>query len=151
MQCNCPCVSPNSRFLHIITHYVQKKEEVIRSALEMWIPKHKSWITRISADILNMKKRSVDDYLYDLAQPGFKWDEIGVFILCRMFHLHLAILMENTFWTSAVDNNLNNCKIFIAVTGHLTFSDTRGVDEVPPPCPKSPTPAPPPQPKVSKQ
>ena len=78
MQCDCPCVSPNSRFLHIIPHYVQKKEDVIPLALETWIPKHKTWIMCISADILNMKKRSVDDYLHDLVQPGFKWDEIGV-------------------------------------------------------------------------
>ena len=106
----------------------------------MWIPKHKTWITHISADVLNMKKRSVDDYLNDLVQPGFKWDEIGVLMLCRMFHLHVRILMENTFWMSAVDNDLNTCKIYIAVTGQLTFSDTRGVDEVPPPCPESPTP-----------
>ena len=44
------------------------------------------------------------------------------------------------FWTSAIDNDLNTCKIFIAVTAKVTFSDIRVVDEVPPPHPKSLTP-----------
>ena len=111
----CLCVT-KQRILHIIGHYVQKKEDVIHSVLETWIPKHKTWITYISADILNMKKRCVDDYLYDLVQPSCKWDEIGVSILSGMFHLHVRILMENTFWTSAIDNDLNTYKIYIAVT-----------------------------------
>ena len=98
-----------------------------------------------------MKKRCVDDYLHDLVQPGFKWDEIGVIILCRMFHLHLRILMENTFWILAIDNDLNTCKIFIAVTAKPAFSDTKGVDEVPLPRPKSPTLPPPPSPKVNRR
>ena len=55
---------------------MQKKEDLIHSA-----------------DILNMKKWCVDDYLHDLVQSGFKWDEI--LILSRMFHLHVRILMEN--------------------------------------------------------
>ena len=68
-----------------------------------------------------------------------------------MFHVHVRILMENAFWMSAIDNDLNTCKIFIAVTAKLTFSNTRGVDEVPPPHPESPTPPPPPLPKVNRR
>ena len=134
MQCDCPCV-----FLHIIGHYVQKKEDVIHSTFKTWIPRHKTSITHISADILNMKKRCVDDYLCDILQPGFKWDEIGVLILCRMFHLHVSILKKNILNFGSWQW-LATCKIYIAVTDKLTFSDTRGVDDVPPPPPNHPHP-----------
>ena len=112
---------------------LKKTEDAIHLVLEAWIPRHETWITRISTDVLNMKKRCVDDHLHGLVQPGFKWDEIGVLILCGMFHLHVSILMENTFWMSARDNNLSTCKIFIAVTAKLIFGDTKRVDDVPPP------------------
>ena len=47
--------------------------------------------------------------------------------------------MENTYWTTLADNNLNNVDIFIACTEKLTFSDTKPFDSghpnPPPPSP----------------
>ena len=65
-----------------------------------------------------------------------KWMS-SILLIARMYHLKVAVLMEKTYWTTLLDNNLNNVEIFITCTDKLTLSDTKPMDS------DHPTPLPP--------
>ena len=101
--------------MHIFSHYVKKSEDEIRFHMSAWILRHCDWLECISKDILNMKKHQLDDYISDVQMPGFKMDEISILLIARMYHLKVAVLMGNTYWTTLSDNNLKTWKYSLHV------------------------------------
>ena len=57
------------------------------------------------------KRFGVDTYIDNMMKPVFKFDEIALLCYARMYHRHIFIMMECTFWTSHKDNNVNKCHL----------------------------------------
>ena len=85
----------------------------------------RKWVDNIAWETLYRKGILVKDYLDSLVQPGFKLDEIGLLIYARMYHIGIGIILHTDFWTTRVNDTLENCDAVLCFQGNLKFSDTR--------------------------
>ena len=74
-----------------------------------------------------MKRKgiTVEDYITALLQPNFVLDQVGIFIFARMYHIHIAIVLNDRFLCTNRDNDLQKCEIFLGYFGRMRFMDTR--------------------------
>ena len=86
---------------------------------------HKDFCESISMDILVKKKLTFDGYLQTIVMEHIPIDEIGLLILCRMYHLQSCVLFKNHYWCALNGANVQNSKIVVAFRGKLRFSDMR--------------------------
>ena len=88
-----------------------------------------TWLQKISANILDKKKLRLEDYLNGLISDSAPFDEIGILIFSRMFHIHMCVLMKGYFWTTNDNEDMEQCDITLVYRGALVFDDTtRKVD-----------------------
>ena len=90
-----------------------------------WIQSHRKWVKAITETVLSHKGSTVDNYIYFIHKPETPVDEIGLLIFARMYHLHMCIIMEDRYWTTQWEHDLDRCTVLIAYRGALLFNDTR--------------------------
>ena len=57
-----------------------------------------------------------------ICTPRVPFDEIGLLMLCRMYHLKLCVLLENHYWCALNGSSVEASKIIIAFHGvNLNF------------------------------
>ena len=115
--------------LHIIPHHKPVSPQEIRNYLPLWINKHHKFMEKISQDILQKKKLSLDNYVKMITLPGVPVDEIGLLILATMYHLKLCVLLKHHSWCALNGSYVANSELVIAFHGKLLFSDTRSRNE----------------------
>ena len=68
-----------------------------------------------------------------MSQIGQPLDEIGIVLVARMYHIHVAIIQEDFFWTTRHDHDIAQCKVLFGWQGSLQFIDIkRKVDQLVP-------------------
>ena len=83
-------VPRGDELLHIISHHKPVTPNEICSYLPVWTKKHHTFVDKISEDILQCKKLTLESYIETVLTPGVPIDEIGLIILARMYHLKLC-------------------------------------------------------------
>lgn len=58
------------------------------------------------------------NYMLSECQP---LDEIAICCFARMYHIHIGIVMDNMFWTTRKDHDLNKCDKLLGFIGGLKF------------------------------
>ena len=136
--------------MHILSHYLRANAAELCAKFPEWIQSHHDWVEAIANPVLSKKGSNVDDYIDFIAKPGTPIDEICLLIFARMYHLHMCIIMEDRYWITQHEHDLDRCTVFIAYRGALLFNDTR------PKCkeyslhPRNPEPTPSPNINVTK-
>ena len=102
----------------------------MRAHLVNLVVKHRKWIKMISADILNMKKWELSDYLNDLVMPNFKLDKIALMIYARMYHIDLGVVLHKTYWCAAKHDNIFKAKVVFVFEGNWYFWTRRPIQGV---------------------
>ena len=122
-QCDAT-VERGDELLHIISHYKPVTPQQICNYIPAWVKVHKTFMDTISKNILSKKKLNLDDYILTICTPGVPFDEIGLLMLCRMYHLKLCVLLENHFWCALNRSSVEASNIIIVFWGKLIFLDT---------------------------
>ena len=80
------------------------------------------WIQDVGAMYLAKKGLSVSEYLESLTSPKVPIDELGLLILARMYHGHVAVIMFDWCWTT--DLVPTTCEYIFAYVGGVKFLAT---------------------------
>ena len=89
-----------------------------------FIKKKRDWIEKVSAPLLGLKKRSLDDYLAEFLQPNMPLDEIGILLFSRMMHKHVVVFFNDLYWTTRADNDIHKCHCCLSYRGKCKYVDT---------------------------
>ena len=63
------------------------------------------------------------NYVLRLVKGNYELDELGILIFARMFHIHVGIIYQNSFWCTSVENDLSMYEIILALTGLNIYSE----------------------------
>ena len=122
-QCDAT-VKRGDELLHIISHYKPVTSQDIPNYIPVWVMGHKGFVETISKNTLSKKKISLEDCILTICTPGVPFYEIGLILLCRMYHLKLCVLLENHYWCTLNGYSVEANNIIIVFQGKLKFSDT---------------------------
>ena len=91
-----------------------------------WLNKwyHINWIAKVGGDLLHKKGIKVEDYCNNLVELKFPLDTLGLLVIARMFHNHIAIILKESIWTTQGNNDIDHCSIFLIYSGGVNFCDT---------------------------
>ena len=80
---------------------------------------------------LSCKGITTDNYIAMMSEIGQPLDEIAIVLVARMYHIHIAIIQDNMYWTTRRDHNIVFCKVVFGWQGKLKFIDIkRKVDQL---------------------
>ena len=122
-QCN-HTIPTGQKTIHILSHYWQTQN--LKSELYDWVNKwyHINWIAKVGGEMLRKKGIKVEDYCNDLVELNFPLDTLGILIIARMYHRHIAIILKECIWTTQGSNDTDCCSIFLIFSGGVHFHDT---------------------------
>ena len=111
-QCN-DCIPEGNETLHINGHYVNCKVDQMRKYLTDWMEVYRYFVEHVGGDLIHRKGLTVEDYMYNVVQPGVLLNEIGILLYARMYKIHIAIILEGKYWTTNKDKALNCATIYL--------------------------------------
>ena len=84
-------------------------------------------------------------FINDLADLSIPFDALGLLVVARVYHKHIAVLLNDSIWTTRSDNSTKRCSIFLMFRGGVQFNDTcaglppldLSLPKLPPPAPRS--------------
>ena len=79
------------------------------------------WIHFIGDSFLHRKGLSLDEYMANIVSPGVPIDELGLMIMAKMYHAHVAVIMKDYTWTTGWNLLAKECKFIFTYTGGLSF------------------------------
>ena len=82
------------------------------------------WIDHISRIVLKEVNISVEDYINTITTPGFPLDFIGIIVLCRIYHFHLAVYTSTGVWATCRAKSIKDCIFGVVYNGHFKFTET---------------------------
>ena len=98
-------------------------------AREEWLPKfektHREWIHKVTLTYLKKTGGSLDSFLKYWLIPAFPINEIGIMLLARFFHGHIAIFVNEKWWSTQKDGNLSMVNLFLVYRGQKVFDNSR--------------------------
>ena len=117
-------IQPGQKTVHILSHHWRTSN--LKLELFAWLNKwyHINWIAKVGGDLLCKKGIKVEDYCNDLVELNFPLDTLGLLVIARMFHNHIAIILKERIWTSQGNNDTDDCLIFLIYPGGVNFVDT---------------------------
>ena len=86
---------------------------------------NEDWCKRVSSFVLGKKKRKWEHYKDEWLADAFPLDEIGITFFARCFKWHICVFVNCHYWTTHKDNVIEQCSIFLAFRGRMSFDDTR--------------------------
>ena len=81
------------------------------------------WILKACAVLLSDRNLKVDDYVNQLIEPHFSFDEVAITIVCKMYNVHCLVLCNQTYWTTRSHANYADCVIKLAYFGNGLFKE----------------------------
>ena len=89
-----------------------------------FIAKKKKWILLVASYLLDVKKRSLDDYLADFLILEMPLDEIGIFLFARMMHRHVTVCFNDLWWSTRSDGDSSNVDCILIYRGKCIYVPT---------------------------
>ena len=62
-----------------------------------WMESHRYFVERVGGDLIHRKGLTVQDYMYNVVQPGVPLDEIGILLFANLYKIHIAIILEGKY------------------------------------------------------
>ena len=56
-----------------------------------------------------------------MVEPEYKCDEVGLFLFARMYHMHIAVIVNDRVWTTHFNHKLSECSIILGYRGSCDF------------------------------
>ena len=84
------------------------------------------WIKKVTESHFEKKRnKTLEMFLDEWLYPAFPIDEVGIMLLARFFHGHIAIFVNEKWWSTRADKDLTKVNVFLVYRGNKVFDDTR--------------------------
>ena len=85
---------------------------------------HWYFVERVGGYLICRKGLTVEDYMYNVVQPHIPLDKIGIVLYARMYKIHIAVILEDKYWTTNRDEKLNHATLYLVYLGKMQLYDT---------------------------
>ena len=82
---------------HILTHYVGGTMQTLWADLKKFVSANIGWIHKACAVLLSDRNLKVNDYVNQLIEPHFSFNEVAITIVCKMYNVHCLVLCNQTY------------------------------------------------------
>ena len=89
-----------------------------------WVPWHMDWIKGISKKFLSEKGIHVEDYANDITSGLDPLDKLGIFIVCRMYHIHVGVVLKDCVWYTNSAEKPDEYLFYLLFEGGVTYLDS---------------------------
>ena len=90
-----------------------------------WLPKFLcnpiDWVDAVCKPFVQAKGQDWDEFKAFLWSPDYKCDEIGLLVFGCMYHIHIAIIVDNRVWTTHQEHELSQCSVVLGYRGSCNF------------------------------
>ena len=80
-----------------------------------WLPKflrqNYEWIKTVLKPFVERKKQNWEEFLEHVVMENYTCDEIGLFLLARMFHMQIGMIVNGVVWTTHFKQDLHQCVV----------------------------------------
>ena len=126
LQIDNPDIPQGERTFRLFCHYFWKDHNLVRNK---WLPAfqktHQDWIYKVTLTHFRKTGRNLDSYLKFWLVPAFPINEVGIMLLARFFHGHVAIFVNEKWWSTHADRNLSHVNLFLVYRGQKIFDNSR--------------------------
>ena len=91
--------------------------------LKKFVSANIGWIHKACAVLLSDRNLKVNDYVNQLIEPHFSFDEVAITIVCKMYNVHCLVLCNQTYWTTRSHANYADCVVKLAYFGNGLFKE----------------------------
>ena len=98
-------------------------DELKVQRLEPFVKEHEGWCKQVSAFVLGKKKSKWEHYKAEWLADAFPLDKIGITFFARCFRRHICVFVNSHYWTTHVSNDIEQCSIFLAYRGRVSFKN----------------------------
>ena len=74
------------------------------------------WIKGVGKKILSAKEIHVEDYANDITSELVPLDELGILIVCKMYHIHVGVVLNDCVWYTSLTEEPDECLFQCGVT-----------------------------------
>ena len=113
----------HDKMAHILTHYVGGTMQTLWADIKKFVNANISWIHKACGVVLSDRNLKVDDYVNQLIEPHFSFNEVTITIVCKMYNVYCLVLCNQTYWTTRLHANYANCVIKLAYFGNELFKE----------------------------
>ena len=85
---------------------------------------HRDWIYKVTLTHFRKTGRNLDSYLKFWLVPAFPINEVGIMLLACFFHGHVAIFVNEKWWSMHADGNLSHVNLFLVYRGQKIFDNS---------------------------
>ena len=122
-QCLHKIKSPQTT-AHIIAHHRKIKTLQVFKHLSDWVPQHLNWIKSVSRKILTAKGICVEDYANDITSGLVPLDELGILVVCIMYHIHVGVVLKDHVWYTSSAEKPDDCLFYLFFYGSVHYLDS---------------------------
>ena len=109
---------------HVLTHWIRKMEDELRTYVKNYILQHKDWFLSISKSYLKIKQQSAEDYIDYIGQPGSEIDILASFVLSRMYRFHFGLFFAQGVWCTSHNRDFKQVSMMLIFRGENMYSET---------------------------
>ena len=78
-----------------------------------WLEDHRYYLENVGGDLICRKGLTIDEYMYNVVQPGVPLDKITIVLYARMYKIHIAVILEGKYWTTNKDKASNCATMYL--------------------------------------
>ena len=67
---------------------------------------------------------TVDEYKEHIVMPNTPLDMLGIFLLARLYRVHVRLILKDGLWSTCVVHDLWLCKFIMIYRGPHEYSET---------------------------
>ena len=101
-----------------------------------WLPKflhnHTDWMDVTCKPFVQSKGQDWQEFKDFLVSPGYQCDEIGLLVFAQMYHIHIAMIVNDRVWMTHHEHSLTQCFVVLGYKGSCEFVLLKSWSDFPP-------------------
>ena len=97
--------------------------EEFKECIKDFAVRNISWIQKVGRDVLLKSQLTIDSFVKGLVGGTIMFDELCLTVACTAFNIHCIVPLDESFWTTCPNNQLNDCVLHLAFVGDYGFKE----------------------------
>ena len=89
--------------------------------LQKFLRQNYEWVKKVLMPFVQKKKQVWEEFLEYVGSEQYRCDEVGLFLFARMFHIQIAVVVNELVWTTHCKQDLRQCDIVLGYKGNCEF------------------------------
>ena len=123
-QCDCSNYGVGHESLHIFTHHTNKSVADMINDIWMYMECNRRAVGGQLRTILSSTKNGIRKYIKNLVSSTFILDEGKLYLIARIYRLHVAVIHRNGFWCTREDEAIDKCDCVLVYHDHGIYNIT---------------------------